>query len=136
MRRRALITCVGASVIACPLAARAQQPRLPVIGFLHSGSPGPFAHLVVAFREGLREAGYVEGQNVAIEYRWAEGHYDLLPSLALDLVRREAAVIVAAGSSPALAAKAATRTLPIVFISGGDPLGRGLVTGINRPGGN
>ena len=136
MRRRALITGVGASVIACPLAAWAQQPQLPVIGFLHSGSPGPFAHLVAAFREGLREAGYVESQNVAIEYRWAEGHYDLLPSLALDLVRREAAVIVAAGSSPALAAKAATRTVPIVFISGGDPLGRGLVTGINRPGGN
>jgi putative ABC transport system substrate-binding protein len=135
MRRRELIAG-AAGLIACSLSASAQQARLPLIGFLHSGSPGPFAHLVAAFREGLREAGYVEGQNVAIEYRWAEGHYDLLPALALDLVRREAAVIVAAGSSPALAAKAATRTIPIVFISGGDPLGRGLVAGMDRPGGN
>ncbi len=136
MRRRELITGLAGTAIASPLAATAQQPLLPVIGFLHSGSPGPFAHLVAAFRDGLKEAGYVEGQNVAIEYRWAEGHYDLLPSLALDLVRREAAVIVGAGGSPALAAKAATRTVPIVFISGGDPLGRGLVSGIDRPGGN
>jgi putative tryptophan/tyrosine transport system substrate-binding protein len=135
MRRRELIA--GATgLIAYPLGASAQQARLPLIGFLHSGSPGPFAHLVAAFREGLRETGYVEGQNVAIDFRWAEGNYDLLPSLALDLVRRDMAVIVAAGSSPALAAKAATRTLPIVFVSGGDPLGRGLVAGIERPGGN
>jgi putative ABC transport system substrate-binding protein len=137
MRRRELLAdLVVAAAMAQSAAALAQQPQLPVIGFLHSGSPGPFAHLVAAFREGLREAGYVEGHNVAIDYRWAEGHYDLLPSLALDLARREAAVIVAAGSSPALAAKAATRTLPIVFISGGDPLGRGLVTELDRPGGN
>jgi putative ABC transport system substrate-binding protein len=135
MRRRDLVALLVGG-IASPLAVGAQQAQLPLIGFLHSGSPGPVAHLVAAFREGLREAGYVEGQNVAIDYRWAEGHYDLLPSLALDLVRREAAVIVAAGSSPALAAKAATRTLPIVFISGGDPLGRGLVTELDRPGGN
>ncbi len=136
MKRRELIAGLAGTAIAFPLAVRAQQAQLPLIGFLHSGSPGPVAHLVAAFREGLREAGYVEGQNVAIEFRWAEGHYDLLPSLALDLVRREVAVIVAAGGSPALAAKAATRTLPIVFISGGDPLGMGLVAGIDRPGGN
>jgi putative ABC transport system substrate-binding protein len=137
MRRRDLLASLAAAALAAPpTVARAQQSSLPLIGFLHSGSPGPFVHLVAAFREGLRETGYVEGQNVAIEFRWAEGHYDLLPSLALDLVRRETAVIVAVGSSPALAAKAATRTLPIVFISGGDPLGRGLVAGIDRPGGN
>ena len=135
MRRRDLILGIGGA-LAVPLAAQAQQPQLPLIGFLHGGSPGPYAHLVAAFRDGLRETGYVAGQNVTIEFRWAEGHYDLLPSLALDLVRREAAVILAAGSSPALAAKAASRTIPIVFISGGDPLGRGLVAGIDRPGGN
>jgi putative ABC transport system substrate-binding protein len=136
MRRRELRTLAGAAAVAPPLAARAQQQALPVVGFLHSGSPGPFASLVAAFRDGLREAGYVVGRNVLIDFRWAEGNYDLVPSLAFDLVRREATVIVAAGGSAALAAKATTRTIPIVFISGGDPLGSGLVAGLDRPGGN
>src|SRR5207244_10561188 len=123
MRRRDLLTSLAAAAVAAqPVAARAQRAPLPVIGFLHSGSPGPFAHLVEAFREGLREAGYVEGQNVAIDYRWGEGQYDLLPSLAADLVRRQVAVIVSAGGIPAaLAAKSVTRTIPIVFNGGGDP---------------
>jgi len=137
MKRRELIGGLAGAAIAFPLAARAQQPQLPLIGFLHSGSPGPFAHLVAAFREGLREAGYVEGQNVAIEFRWAEGHYDLLPEMAADLVRRQVAVIVSGGGLPAaLAAKSVTRTIPIVFNGGGDPVGLGLVASLNRPGGN
>jgi putative tryptophan/tyrosine transport system substrate-binding protein len=136
MRRRDILTLAGATAIAHPFVARAQQFALPVVGFLHSGSPGPFASLVAAFRDGLREAGYVVGRNVLIDFRWAEGNYDLVPSLALDLVRRQATVIVAAGGSVALAAKATTRTIPIVFISGGDPLGSGLVAGLDRPGGN
>src|SRR2546423_8354552 len=136
MRRRDILTLAGATAIAHPFVARAQQFALPVVGFLHSGSPGPFASLVAAFRDGLREAGYVVGRNVLVDFRWAEGNYDLVPSLALDLVRREATVIVAAGGSVALAAKATTRTIPIVFISGGDPLGSGLVAGLDRPGGN
>jgi ABC-type uncharacterized transport system substrate-binding protein len=135
MRRRDLLTLVGAAALGRTRIARAQQP-LPLIGFLHSGSPGPFANVVAAFRDGLRDTGYVAGQNVRIDFRWAEGNYELLPSLALDLARREVAVIVAGGGSPALAVKNATRTIPIVFISGGDPLGSGLVTGIDRPGGN
>ena len=110
MRRRDILTLAGATAIAHPFVARAQQFALPVVGFLHSGSPGPFASLVAAFRDGLREAGYVVGRNVLIDFRWAEGNYDLVPSLALDLVRREATVIVAAGGSVALAAKATTRT--------------------------
>ncbi len=110
---------------------------MPVIGFLHSGSPGPFAHLVAAFREGLRDTGYVEGQNVALDFRWAEGQYDLLPTLAADLVRRQVAVIVSGGGMPAaLAAKSVTRTIPIVFNGGGDPVKQGLVASLNRPGGN
>jgi putative ABC transport system substrate-binding protein len=136
MRRRDLIAGVAAAIGAHPFNVMAQQQAVPVIGFLHSGSPGPFANTVAAFRDGLREAGYAPGQNVRIEFRWAEGNYDLLPSLALDLARREVSVIVAGGGSPALAAKNATRTIPIVFISGGDPLGSGLVAGIDRPGGN
>jgi putative ABC transport system substrate-binding protein len=137
MKRRELIGGLAGAAIAFPLAARAQQPQLPLIGFLHSGSPGPFAHLVAAFREGLREAGYVEGQKVAIEFRWAEGHYDLLPEMAADLVRRQVAVIVSGGGIPAaLAAKSVTRTIPIVFNGGGDPVGLGLVASLNRPGGN
>jgi putative ABC transport system substrate-binding protein len=137
MKRRELIGGLAGAAIAFPLAARAQQPQLPLIGFLHSGSPGPFAHLVAAFREGLREAGYVEGQNVAIEFRWAEGHYDLLPEMAADLVRRQVAVIVSGGGLPvALAAKSMTRAIPIVFNGGGDPVGLGLVASLNRPGGN
>src|SRR6185437_7390916 len=136
MRRRDLITLIGAAAVAPTRIARAQQAQLPVIGFLHSGSPGPFAKLVAAFREGLREAGYVPGQNVRVDFRWAEGNYELLPELALDLVRRDVSVIVAGGGSPALAAKNAARTIPIVFISGGDLVGSGLVTGLKRPGGN
>jgi putative ABC transport system substrate-binding protein len=136
MRRRDLITLIGAAAVAPMRIACAQQAQLPVIGFLHSGSPGPFAKLVAAFREGLREAGYMPGQNVRVDFRWAEGNYELLPELALDLVRRDVSVIVAGGGSPAMAAKNATRTIPIVFISGGDLVGSGLVTGLERPGGN
>src|SRR5437763_3597954 len=136
MRRRDLVSLIGVAALARMHVAGAQQAQLPVIGFLHSGSPGPFAKVVAAFREGLREAGYVPGQNVRVDFRWAEGNYELLPELALDLVRRDVSVIVAGGGSPALAAKNATCTIPIVFISGGDLLGSGLVAGFERPGGN
>ena len=136
MKRRSLLAAL-ASVVGWPLASRAQQSAVPVIGFLNPGSPEPFAHLISAFRRGLSETGFVEGQNVAIEYRWAEGRNERLPILADDLVRRRVAVIAGPSSTAAArAAKAATTSIPIVFAIGADPVKVGLVNNFNRPGGN
>src|SRR6266478_1591236 len=136
MDRRAFISSVTLGLITAPRAARAQQPAMPVIGFLNGASPELSTYLVAPFRQGLAETGFVEGRNVAIEFRWANGLYDRLPALAADLVRRQVSVIAATSTPTGLPAKAATTTIPIVFVTGSDPVEQGLVASMNRPGGN